>query len=83
MPRDGEAVYFGPLCAADKADGLFAALMEEIDWQHDRVKLYGREIVTKREVAWHGDAAFSIYLFAQHKNGIALDTDIAKHKANG
>ena len=58
LPRDGEAIYFGPFCTANKADELFAALMEEIDWQHDRVKLYGREIVTKREVAWHGDAAF-------------------------
>ena len=58
LPHDGEAIYFGPLCTANEADELFAALMEEIDWQHDRVKLYGREIVTKREVAWHGDAAF-------------------------
>ena len=58
LPRDGEAIYFGPLCTANEADEFFAALMEEIDWQHDRVKLYGREIVTKREVAWHGDAAF-------------------------
>ena len=58
LARDGEAIYFGPLCTANEADELFAALMEEIDWQHDRVKLYGREIVTKREVAWHGDAAF-------------------------
>lgn len=58
LPRDGEAIYFGPLCTANEADELFAALMEEIDWQHDRVKLYGREIVTKRQVAWHGDAAF-------------------------
>ena len=58
LPRDGESIYFGPLCTANEADELFAALMEEIDWQHDRVKLYGREIVTKREVAWHGDAAF-------------------------
>ena len=58
LPRDGEAIYFGPLCTANEADELFAALMEEIDWQHDRIKLYGREIVTKREVAWHGDAAF-------------------------
>ena len=58
LPRDGEAIYFGSLCTAKEADEFFAALMEEIDWQHDRVKLYGREIVTKREVAWHGDAAF-------------------------
>ena len=58
LPRDGEAIYFGALCSVAEADTLFTALMNEIKWQHDRVKLYGRDIVTRREVAWHGDAPF-------------------------
>lgn len=58
LPRDGEACYLGPLCAEDEADDLFDALMAEVDFQHDRVKLYGRDIVTRRKVAWHGDKPF-------------------------
>jgi alkylated DNA repair dioxygenase AlkB len=58
LPREGEAIYYGGLCADEDADALFAALMDEVDWQHDRVTLYGREIITRREVAWHGDAPF-------------------------
>lgn len=58
LPRDGEAIYHGPIIAADEADNLFGALMDEIEWQHDRLKLYGREIVTRREVAWYGDAPY-------------------------
>lgn len=58
LPRDGEAVYFGPIFGGAEADALFDALMQEVAWQHDRVKLYGREIVTRREVAWHGDEAY-------------------------
>lgn len=58
LPRDGEAVYLGPLVSSDAADAVFDALMGEIDFQHDRVKLYGREIITRRKVAWHGDAPY-------------------------
>ena len=58
LPRDGQAVYFGALFSAAEADVYFAALRDEIDWQSDRVKLYGREIITRRKVAWHGDKPF-------------------------
>lgn len=58
LPRDGQAVYFGALFSAAEADDYFAALRDEIDWQSDRVKLYGREIITRRKVAWHGDKPF-------------------------
>ncbi len=58
LPRDGEAVYFGPLMAAHEAQAAYDALMSEIDFQADRVKLYGREIITRRKVAWHGDKPF-------------------------
>ena len=51
LPRDGFAEYYGPILAVPEADAFLLALMQEIDWQHDRVKLYGKEIVTRREVA--------------------------------
>lgn len=65
LPRDGIAEYYGPILAVPEADAFFSALMQEIDWQHDRVKLYGKEIVTRREVAWHGDRAFQ-YTYSQN-----------------
>lgn len=58
LPRDGQADYYGAIMSPMAADNYFAALMQEIDWQHDRIKLYGKEIVTRREVAWHGDAPY-------------------------
>ena len=65
LPRDGIAEYYGPILAVPEADAFFSALMQEIDWQHDRVKLYGKEIITRREVAWHGDKAFQ-YTYSQN-----------------
>lgn len=58
LPRDGAAFYHGPIIGEADGDAYFDALMDEIDWRHDRVKLYGKEIVTRREVAWHGDTPY-------------------------
>lgn len=30
-----------------------------IDWQNDRSMIFGKEIITKRKVAWYGDKPFS------------------------
>lgn len=59
LPHDGEAYYFGPIVTEAQADAYFNALMSEIAWQHDRLTLFGKKIVTRREVAWHGDAPFA------------------------
>ena len=58
LPHDGNAEYYGAIMSPSDADAYFAGLMDEIDFQHDRVKLYGKEIITRREVAWHGDAPY-------------------------
>ena len=81
LPRDGEAVYCGALYGAEEADRLFNALMEEIDWQHDRVKLYGREIVTKRQVAWHGDAPFQYTYSHNTKTALPWTPSLERIKA--
>ena len=58
LTHDGDSLYYGPIMSVPEADRMAAALADEIDWQHDRVKLYGKEIVTRRKVAWHGDEAY-------------------------
>ena len=80
LPYDGEAVYVGSLTAAQEADALFDALMDEIDWHHDRVKLYGREIVTRREVAWHGDAPFQYTYSHNTKTALPWTPSLRKLK---
>ena len=59
LPRDGDSRYVESFLGAGEADGFYQRLHEEIDWQRDRVKIYGRDILTKRAVAWHGDAPYS------------------------
>jgi alkylated DNA repair dioxygenase AlkB len=81
LPRDGHADYYGPIMPPSEADGFFAALMQEVDWQHDRLKLYGKEIVTRRKVAWHGDAAYLYTYSHSTKTALPWTPSLAQIKA--
>lgn len=81
LPRDGAADYHGAIMSVAEADGYFSALMQEIDWQHDRVKLYGKEIVTRREVAWHGDAPFQYTYSHSTKTALPWTPSLSDLKA--
>lgn len=59
LPCDGDSRYFETLLGQGEADDFYRRLHQEIDWQRDRVTLYGRDILTKRAVAWHGDGPYA------------------------
>lgn len=56
LPCDGDVLYYGPVMGAEKANHYLQALLETIAWRHDEVIIFGKRIVTKRKVAWYGDA---------------------------
>ena len=58
LPYDGIVNDHGAVFAAE-ADVLLAWLLEHVPWQHDQIRLYGKTIVTARQIAWYGDEAFN------------------------
>ena len=66
LPYDGIVRYFGALLSEEQADGYYSQLMEEIDWQHDQVRMFGKLITTKRKIGWYGDQPFG-YTYSQMK----------------
>ncbi|WP_417319748.1 alpha-ketoglutarate-dependent dioxygenase AlkB family protein [Emcibacter sp.] len=58
LPCDGTVLYYGPVMEPQRADSYFHVLQETIDWQHDRAVIMGKEITTKRKVAWYADKPF-------------------------
>lgn len=58
LPKDGTVKYFGKIFSEDQSFIYYVKLMNDINWQHDIVKILGKEIITKRKVAWYGDEAF-------------------------
>jgi len=81
LPYDGEAVYYGPLMTAHEAQALYGALMDEVDFQPDRVRLYGREIITRRKVAWHGEKPFQYTYSHNTKTALPWTHSLEKLKA--
>jgi len=58
LSRDGTAIYYGPVFSAEDSDRYLRHLLDDINWDHDRLMLFGRHIVTKRKVAWYAEYPF-------------------------
>lgn len=58
LPYDGNAVYYGKIFQKDKADIILHSLLNTIVWKNDEAIIYGKKIITKRQVAWYGDKEF-------------------------
>lgn len=58
LPKDGIVQYFGRLFSTAVANAYYEQLMQNIEWKNDQAIIYGKLIITKRKVAWYGDAAF-------------------------
>ncbi len=58
LPYDGTVNYFGTVMTQQEANHYFAVLLATIEWRNDEAVLFGKKIITKRKVAWYGDAGY-------------------------
>lgn len=58
LPRDGVVLYYGTVVPEGLANKYYQCLLKEISWRHDTAIIFGKEIATKRKVAWYGDRPF-------------------------
>ena len=58
LPYDGEVLYHGILLDTNESERFFNELMQKVEWSHDKSIIYGKEIITKRKVAWYGSKVF-------------------------
>ena len=61
LPFDGEVYYLKNIFSKIKSEEYFNALLKEIKWENDQVMMFGKTIVTKREVAWAGSQHCQAY----------------------
>lgn len=71
LPRDGEAVYHGPVLDPAGEREVFSTLLAEIPWRSDEVVMFGKRIVTARKVAWFGDQPFAYRYSGSEKVALA------------
>ena len=56
MP-DADVLYFSRLFGPSEANSLFLQLQQNIEWQQEKIKLYGQVHDLPRLTAWYGDPA--------------------------
>jgi alkylated DNA repair dioxygenase AlkB len=74
---DGGTVnYYGKIMPAGTAEHWLKTLLENIDWRNDEAFIFGRQIITKRKVAWYGDRNFEYSYSNTIKRAIIWTADL-------
>lgn len=81
LPFDGTVNYFGKVFDMDESNRYFFSLLNFTAWQNDQAIIYGKKIITKRKVAWYGDAAFEYTYSNSSKKALPWTADLLELKA--
>lgn len=58
LPKEGTVNYYGKIFPFEKANFYLEKLLHQIKWSNDRAIIFGKQIITKRKVAWYGEKPF-------------------------
>lgn len=81
LPRDGHVHYYGPVLSPAQARHYYERLQADIPWKGDEVVVAGRRIVTARQVAWYGDAAYRYTYSGTTKTALPWTPELLELKA--
>lgn len=76
LPYDGIVIYYGKLMSQDTANHHLQALLTNIEWRNDEAIMFGKRIITKRKVAWYGDAPFAYTYSKITKQALPWTTEL-------
>ena len=63
LHQDGIALYYEKAIPENKINQIFDELLNHISWENERVVMFGKEIITKRKVAFYSDPSIA-YTYA-------------------
>ena len=81
LPRDGTAIYHGRIFNEELAGHYFRQLTSTLPWRHDEVVMFGKRVVTSREVAWFADAGIPYRYSGTVKQAATWTPELAALKA--
>jgi alkylated DNA repair dioxygenase AlkB len=81
LPRDGSAHYYGPVLSVREAQRYFEAFLASIPWQHDEIFIFGKIILTARQVAWYGDPGCSYSYSGKTRQALVWTAELLALKA--
>jgi len=81
LPFDGAADYYGMALSAAEAQLHLDRLLTHIEWRNDEAVIFGRHIITKRNVAWYGDGNYAYAYSGKTRQALAWTPDLLTLKA--
>ena len=69
--QDGQAHYFGIIVNAEQKHIYFNELLNKIEWTNEKLIMFGKEITTKRKVAFYADSLMSYTYSNKTKQALA------------
>lgn len=70
LPQDGIAFYYEKIVKDEQLEQFYEALLNNIQWENERVIMFGKEIITKRKVAFFSDPSISYRYASKTKIGM-------------
>lgn len=80
LPFDGEVINYGLILNNDECHYYFKKFLNSDFWKHDELILFGKQIITKRKVAWFGDKNIEYSYSNTKKVGLAWTPEILELK---
>jgi len=56
LPKDGVVEIYPAFFTKEESESLFNHLLNEIEWQQDSMKFYGKQVNLPRLTAWYGES---------------------------
>lgn len=68
--KEGQAIYFGKIISEEQINVFYEELINKIDWKNEVVVMFGKEITTKRKVAFYSDPNIQYRYSQRTKKGL-------------
>ncbi len=81
LPFDGVVNYFGRIIEPKGNAQLLDTLLHSIEWKNDEAVIFGKHIITKRNVAWYGDKDFAYTYSNTTKQALSWTAELLQLKA--
>ena len=77
---EGEAIYYGPIFSFEQSSLFFDDLLKGIEWKNEEIIIFGKEIISKRKVAFYGDDGVEYTYSNKTKKGLVWTDHLIKIK---
>ena len=70
LDQDGIVLYHEKVLTDEQITQLYDELLNKINWENERVVMFGKEIITKRKVAFYSDPSIAYTYSSKTKIGL-------------